>query len=395
MRLRGLYINTQPCFLVVHMSLVFLHVHVAYLTEIGMRCLTPDNAPIAMLYPPSHPEEEANRVLLLCLTGHLDRPFMERWTSALDSRFGCFWHDTPNICTCASLSLLGGGYLVLCFPTALVLIFLFQTHPIYFWLWHSSLVLLISFVLFRVYTFALYKLHYFSVVENQVAFNVNMQLATFFKQYPATRMKPYARVVPQFTMARLFLEAHQLTFTTLLYKPSTTEAVLIPSACEAVDALRAKRNSRRFVNMVIISTAGIPEHMQILYDFFIRSSLHAILSPDKSLLICIWTHSHTKFSIPIRQSAPAYQNHNLTMLPLMFTIQHDIVPTEAQADHIMATPVTAIPPLIMSPPHNRHYRAASRFRTFYRRVSDIFFFNPPTITPYQRFMDLSMHSTFP
>ena len=399
-----------------------LHVHIAYLTERGARHLTPQNAPAIMLYPNTTPDEEyditlsklfeedsdppqyttkqvkeeednddeASRVLLLCLTGNLDRTFMERWSTALDSRFGSFWHDNTRFCTYTATFLLASGYLMLCAPTAVVLVYLFfRAHAdgAYFWLWHSSLALLASFVLLRVYAHALYKLHYFSSVENQVAYNVNTQLATFFKQYPTTRMKPYAFTVPRTTIARLFLQQHQLTFTTLTYRAPSAENILIPSACEAVDTLRAKSNSRRFVNIVIVTTAGNPEHMCTLYHFFIRSAFHAILSPDKTLVVCVWGHRRTRFRVPMH-SNPPFQNHSLTLLPLVFTVNatsgsfHD-------DDEQPTTPVQQpyLQPLLGDPTrrYNRAFRKNSgnkNNKPFYRRLSELFFHHPPTTTPY-------------
>jgi hypothetical protein len=413
------------------LSLAFtLHVHVAYLTERGARHLTPQNAPALMLYPsttrdasdeeydditlsnlfeeddadePTPPQrqvkkeenhdDEASRVLLLCLTGHLDRTFMERWSTALDSRFGSFWHDNTRFCTYTATFLLASGYLMLCAPTAVVLVYLFfRAHDdgAYFWLWHSSLALLTSFVLLRVYAHALYKLHYFSSVENQVAYNVNTQLATFFKQYPSTRMKPYAFTVPKTTIARLFLQQHQLTFTTLTYRAPTAENILIPSACEAVDTLRAKSNSRRFVNIVIVTTAGNPEHMCTLYNFFIRSAFHAILSPDKTLVLCVWGHKRTRFRVPMH-SNPPFQNHSLTLLPLVFTVHATTSPSFHHDDDEQqpTTPVqqSYLQPLLGDPlrRYNRAFRKPlgnKNIKTFYRRLSEMFFHHPPTTTPY-------------
>jgi hypothetical protein len=331
--------------------------------------------------------EEASRVLLLCLTGNLDRTFMERWSAALDSRFGSFWHDSTRFCTCSAVFLLASGYVLLCVPTALVFIYLFfQAQAPFFWLWHSSLVLVASFVLFRMYSYMLYKLHYFSSVENKVAYNVNTQLATFFKQYPTTSMKPYAHAVPKVTIARLFLQAHQLTFTTLTYRAPSAENVLIPSACEAVDTLRAKNNSRRFVNIVVITTAGNAAHMGILYDFFIRSALHAILSPDKTLLVCVWGHKRTRFRVPM-YSEPPFQNHSITLLPLVFTV--DAMSDSFHHEEEEHTPPPPAPPYLLQPllgeprRHNRAYRKTTKSKSVYRRFSEIFFSHPPSTMPYQ------------
>jgi hypothetical protein len=386
---------------------MLLHIHVARLTQRGARHLTPQNAPSTLLYPPRYLDEEdaennddycyrmprnlyttretkmddielmapQPRVLLLCLTGHVDRTFMERWTASLDSRFGSFWRDQTRFSSLKAILLLACGYLVICLPCAFVLIYLFQTHT-NFWLWNSGLVMVGSFVLFRVYSFGLYKLHYFSTIENRVAFNINTQLATFFKQYAVCSMKPYSKPVPSFTVARLFLDSHQLTFTTLTYQAPKDEAVLIPSACEAIDTLRAKRNSKCFVNIVIVTTAGNAEHMQSILEFCIRSTYQAYLSPDKTLLLCVW--GHKRISMPMHLN-PVLRNDCVTLMPLVFTI-----PAIASVVDRRPSAVVDFPPTTMLTthllPHNRAFRKVAIARPFYRRFSEVLFSNPP-ITP--------------
>ena len=312
-----------------------LHVHVARITADGKKRLRPelDPHPLLRFLTPAHTSvdgEDESRAFLLCLTGDINRPFMQRWTQALDSCFGSFWRDATTYDTKAVL-ILAWGYLCICLPLTLTSGYILNLPEL---LLHATptanaaptanantananttptannannntdgcgppvgsvLVLLlllfsISLLFFRGFWHMACKHHYFSAVENGFAFNVNSQVASFFKQYRVRSMKPYADRVPTITLARLFVDTHQVTFTMLCYHVPLELSLLIPTACEAIDTLRAKRKSKIFINMIVCVAPddSSPPTMTTLLDFFTASGFLAILSPDASMLVCVW-----------------------------------------------------------------------------------------------------------
>ena len=325
-------------------------------------------------------------MLLLCLTGHIDRPFMQRWTHALDSRYGSFWNDATVYDTKA-VCILALGYFGLCLPMALLLGYVLL---LYFWgvevgeqagsmgVWQGSAVSILSLCFLRLYWHLALVHHFFSKVENRFAFNVNSKLATFFKQSTAYPMKSYADQVPHITISRLFIESHRITFTALCYHVPLEDALLIPTACEAIDTLRAKNNSRIFINIIVCVAPtgdGDDSRMQRLLAFFIASGFYAVLSGDGTVLVCVWGQKHQR-NIElhyIHQQPHDHTNPYYTLLPLAFTVpsltenelsssapihEPPTAPnsgTKKKKKHCFAGPSDFLSPLLEIPPTSPSY----------------------------------------
>jgi hypothetical protein len=183
-------------------------------------------------------------------------------------------------------------------------------------------------------------------------------MASFFKQYRAYPMKPYASIVPRVTITRLFIESHKITFTTLSYHVSSNANLLIPTACEAIDTLRAKKNAKIFINLIVVASLH-PEQassMHALLAFFTASGFHALLAPDASLLACMWGRAF-KTPVHTRDSTAASD----AQLSLVFTVPHASAEPELE---LAAAPQThrnanSMSPLLEPPPpcfyHHLHH----------------------------------------
>ena len=301
---------------------------------------------------PLMPDDHSD-VLLLCLTGQaLDRPFMQRWTRNLDSRYGSFWKDA-TVYDCRALRLLLLGYILLCAPCSLAVAYLAG--------WHLAYSLIVSLGLILLLWRSLLAHHYFSKVENQFAFNVNTQMASFFKQYPAYPMKPYGKLVPHVTVSRMFVDNLKVTFTTLCYHTPRDTSLLIPTACEAIDTLRGKKNTSFYINLIVVSGDSI-ESMQALHAFFTASGFRATLAIDCSLLVCAWGRRHG-CTISM-QSLAEVEDIDYHLLPITFTVD------AAKGDVAVEPPPQPQPPHCMSPLVCRpHYSRSMRSSMIMHRPS--------------------------
>ena len=291
------------------MSLFTLRVHVArFVTDLVAHQVLP-------------PEQPVHLLVLLDLT----RPLTQQWSATLDCRYACHWRDSTDLCTPTALLLLSLGYLGLCLPCAALAVFIFiyssPYPPSTAVLLYAGLIFLLSLLLFRAYAYALYTHRFFSTLQNKVAFNVHTPSVSFFKQYAAFTMKPYAARVPLVTITRAFV--NHITLTTLSYHLLPHQShLLLPTACEAIDTLRAKKTSSLFINLIIITPAhdNTLASMQTLHAFFLASGLQAFLTSDL-LLVCAWG------------SVPATTYEAPLLLPLLFEFPHDICNQEDEQQH--------------------------------------------------------------
>jgi len=292
---------------------------------------------------PLLPDDHSD-VLLLCLTGEaLDRPFMQRWSRNLDSRYGSFWKDM-TVYDCKGMSLLVIGYVILCVPTSLAIAYLARC-PLWYCVFMSLFLMLL---LWR----SLLAHHCFSKVENQFAFNVNTQMASFFKQYAAYPMKPYGKFVPHITISRMFVDSLKITLTVLCYHAPRDAALLIPTACEAIDKLRANKHTKFNINLIVVCSERI-ESTQELHEFFAASGFCVASAIDKSLLVCAWGRKHG-FTISM-QTLPEVENLDFHILPLTFTVDDATIDNAPMPiEHIPPHPMA---PLVCRPHYSRSMRS--------------------------------------
>ena len=292
------------------------------------------------LLPDDHSE-----VLLLCLTGKaLDRPFMQRWSHSLDSRYGSFWKDR-TVYDCRASLLLIVAYVFLCLPCSFALTYMARGP-----LWCGAIIsILLQLALWRI----LLAHHYFSKIENQFAFNVNTQIASFFKQYSACSMKPYGELVPYVTISRMFVDSLKITFTVLCYHAPSDTSLIIPTACEAIDRLRANKHTNFFINLIVVCSEK-NESTQALHDFFTASGFCSAVAIDKSILICSWGR---KNGCTIRmQTLPEIEDLDYNLLPITFTVDHTT--TDIEPVLIEHAPPHFMSPLVCRPHYSRSMRSS-------------------------------------
>ena len=306
-------------------------------------------------------------LLLLCMTGAIDPSFMHHWRQGLSGAYCCVWNLISKYQT-SSMLLLLAGYTSVCFPVSFFIFHLlfgfFETLPSASfvrmrqdWIFlHSIGVSMLSFVFFRIFWHYLKTHHYFSHVENRFVFNINSQLASYFKQSPTFYMKPYAAHVPQVSIARFFLDVPKLTITLLCYHiPSDdNNNMLIPTACEAIDTLRAKTTTSRFLNIIWCvgtpTTTTNPAKMHTLCKFFLDSGFSARISDDNDgcFLVCTWaSYSDPPLFVLDTHDGSSSHSNNSTLYYTMvsFPIQFIQPSSSSSSPH---TPTTATPPVIIS-----------------------------------------------
>ena len=188
------------------MTVFTLRVHIARLLT-----KTTDHIPYLTTADPLHPVH----LLLLCGTT-LTRALLQQWNRNLNCRYASHWRDTTNLCSPTAQLILCFGYLLMCLPCAAIAVYYvvyrpqhpddFPTH------FHTNtlmlyvgLIALLSLLLLRAYAYTLYAHHFFSSLENNVAYNVHTASVSFFKQYGAFSMKRYAARVPLVTITRAFI----------------------------------------------------------------------------------------------------------------------------------------------------------------------------------------------
>jgi hypothetical protein len=250
-------------------------------------------------------------MLLLCLIGTLEVSFLERWTRNLPSTYACFYRIIARYWHWKAWLIWALLYVTLSVPCSLLtlqfMLFLrvawtglMEPVPIVFfsantlpdiWLLHALSIFLLSIFYFRLLSHWVTRQHryLFEQVENRVAFNVNSCLSPFFRQHTAIPMKKYGSTVPLMTFARLSLPYPKAFLHLLVYHLPADDALLLPTACEALDALRARAHPGSSYSHMVVCIGTPPIRIHALKAFFLASEYQVFLPADASFCVCHWT----------------------------------------------------------------------------------------------------------